>query len=416
VSLHENPVTETFENRKPGELLTVAVLVDSIAAQYGGPTYSVRRLWQSVHASGARVTVHSTDTFHVGETANDRASWQPLECRRWPTIGIKSLGYSARMTGGLLNSLPRGSSIISQHGLWRTRGLQARTAGNKLNAPVIVHPHGMLEPWTLRQSKWKKRIAGMFWENENLRRAACIRVTSQGELKTLRDLGFKTPVAVIPNGVDVSDFANLPSREEARRSLPQLNGQKLLFFLSRVHPKKGLPMLLRVWKSLGALRDDWMLLIAGPDEYDQTRELEQMIRELDLKKSVTLSGPLFNEEKLAAYALADLFVLPSYSENFGIAVAEALASGLPVITTKNTPWRGLTDHRCGWWIDANEEVLGEALREAISLPPAALSEMGSRGRDWMQRDFSWDRIGKQMIDVCRWTLGNADQPDCVSLD
>src|ERR1051325_7062761 len=125
---------------EPG-VLNAAVLVNSISLSYGGPAYSVRRLWQSAREIGVDATVHSTDTFHVGETANDRASWQPLKCRRWPTIGPKPLGYSRAMARDLLINLPQGSSIISQHGLWRTHGHVARSIAAKMNAPVIVHPH-----------------------------------------------------------------------------------------------------------------------------------------------------------------------------------------------------------------------------------------------------------------------------------
>lgn len=396
--------------------LTVAVLVDSIAAGYGGPSYSVRRLWQSALTLGARVTVHSTDSFQVRESAEDRALWQPLECRQWPAVGLKALGYSSRMASGVESSLVEGASVISQHGLWLHYGRVAKNLGRTKSVPVIVHPHGMLEPWALRRSSWKKQMTGRLWEFENLRAAACVRVTSTDELKSVRDFGLRNPVALIPNGIDVEDFARLPSVEEAEGLLPSLKDRRVLLFLSRVHPKKGVPVLLRAWQALGAARDEWTLAIAGPDQGGHTDELRQLVDELGLKETVIFLGALFGERKLAAYALADLFVLPSYSENFGVAVAEALAAALPVLTTTATPWKNLAERGCGWCVEASVEQMTATLGEALALPTSALSEMGAKGREWMRRDFAWEQLAAQMIEVCEWTLHGGTPPACVALD
>jgi glycosyltransferase involved in cell wall biosynthesis len=396
--------------------LTVAVLVDSIAAKYGGPSYSVRRLWQSALKFGVNATVHSTDSFQVSESAEDRALWQPLECHQWPAFGIKALGYSKRMAGGVENGLAEDSSVISQHGLWLHYGRVAKKIGNSKGIPVIIHPHGMLEPWALRRSSWKKQMTGRLWEYENLKRAACVRVTSTEELQSVRKFGLRNPVALIPNGIDAEDYESLPIVSEAGALLPMLKGKRILLFLSRVHPKKGLAVLLKAWHSLGALRRDWLLAIAGPDQSGHTNELKQLVDELNLSESVVFTGALFGQQKLAAYALADIFILPSFSENFGVAIAEALASGLPVVATVGTPWKGLQEHGCGWWTRAGVEPLAETLREALALSKKELAEMGAKGKLWMKRDFSWNRLAGQMVEVCEWTLGRGEPPACVALD
>ncbi|HEY0406209.1 MAG TPA: glycosyltransferase [Pyrinomonadaceae bacterium] len=402
----------------PRKNLSVAVLVDSIAAKYGGPSYSVRRLWQSALKQGVSVTVHSTDSFQARESDEDRRLWQPLDCRRWPAVGLKALGYSNKMADGVAQSLVKGSSVISQHGLWLHYGRVARNLGRKKRAPVIIHPHGMLEPWALRRSSWKKQVTGRLWEFENLRAASCLRVTSTDELRSVRTFGLRNPVALIPHGIDVEDDASLPSAAEAEALLPALKGKRVLLFLSRVHPKKGLKMLLQAWGALGAERRDWQLAIAGPDQGGHTDELKQLADELNLNSSVTFMGALFGEQKLAAYALAELSVLPSFSENFGVAVAEALAAGVPVMTTSGTPWKDLRERGCGWCVEANGEQLAAGLREALSLSTEELAKMGAKGRQWMLRDFSWPRVAAQMIEVCEWTLGgsNATMPGCLILD
>lgn len=416
LSVEVSFVSEASALSKQQTNLTVAVLVDSIAAKYGGPSYSVRRLWQSALKKGVNVTVHSTDSFQVQESVEDRELWQPLDCRQWPTVGMKALGYSAKMAGGVQNSLVSGSSVISQHGLWLHYGRVAKIVGSNKSVPVIIHPHGMLEPWALRRSSWKKQMTGRLWEYENLQRAACLRVTSTDELRSVREFGLKNPVALIPNGIDVEDFANLPSSSEAETLLPSLKGKRVLLFLSRVHPKKGLPLLLRAWQALLAERQNWLLAIAGPDQNGHTGELQQMVNELGLNESVVFLGALFAEKKLAAYSLAELFVLPSFSENFGVAVAEALAAGVPVVTTSGTPWKNLPEHGCGWCTDATVEQLTATLREALSLSPNELSEMGAKGNVWMRRDFSWERLAMQMIEVCEWTLTGGETPTSVTLD
>jgi glycosyltransferase involved in cell wall biosynthesis len=418
----EDPVGEPLLLNQPlgaaGRLtsVNVAVLVDSIAARYGGPSYSVRRLWQSAMKLGASVTVHSTDSFQVSETEEDRLLWQPLDCRRWPAIGMKALGYSNRMAGAVEKSLIAGSSVISQHGLWLHYGRVAKKIGRRRGVPVIIHPHGMLEPWALRRSQWKKQVTGRLWEFENLRGAACLRVTSTDELASVRSFGLKNPVALIPNGIDVDSYESLPSEAQAVALLPELGGKRVLLFLSRVHPKKGLPLLLRAWLELGAERRDWWLAIAGPDQGGHTEELKRLVDELGLKEAVTFPGALFGERKLAAYALASLFILPSYSENFGVAVAEALAAGLPVITTTGTPWKNLRERGCGWCPAPTVEQLAETLREALALNDRDLALMGAKGKEWMRRDFSWQHLARQMIEVCEWTLGGGPVPGCVAID
>lgn len=398
--------------------LKVAVLVDSIAAEYGGPSYSVRRLWQSAQAAGVDVTVHSTDSFRVRESAQDRALWQPLACRRWPAVWMKALGYSKEMESGVLSGLVKGSSVLSQHGLWLHYGRVALNIGRSLGVPVIIHPHGMLEPWALRRSNWKKQMTGRLWEYENLRRASCLRVTSADELRSVRSLNLKNPVALIPHGIDAEDYASLPSRLEAEAMLPALEGKRVLLFLSRVHPKKGLPLLLRAWHALGRERHDWLLAIAGPDERGHTDDLKLLADEMELSESVAFTGALFGKEKLAAYALADLFVLPSYSENFGVSVAEALSAGLPVVTTTGTPWKGLQERGCGWWTEAALNPLTETLRQALSLSKRELAEMGAKGRQWMKSDYAWERLAAEMKEVCEWTLAGdgTTPPPCVVLD
>lgn len=176
-----------------------------------------------------------------------------------------------------------------------------------------------------------------------------------------------------------------------------------MLFLGRIHPVRGLLELVEAWRI--ARPEGWKMIIAGPDEGGHQQIVEAAIHQAGLQDDFEFTGSVYGDEKKALYRSADIFVLPTFSENFGLVVAEALACGVPVITTKGAPWQGLQTHRCGWWIDIGVEPLVAALREAMNLPPDTLREMGQRGRAYVEQNFGWPGIAQQMLSVYRWVLG-----------
>jgi glycosyltransferase involved in cell wall biosynthesis len=188
-----------------------------------------------------------------------------------------------------------------------------------------------------------------------------------------------------------------------------------LLFLGRIHPVKGVDILLRAWHAVEHRFCDWELHIAGPDNGDYLTAMQALATQLRLERVIFL-GPLFGEEKLRAYRAASLFVLPTHSENFGMTVAEALAAGTPVVVTKGAPWRGLEDQCAGWWIDIGVDPLAACLEQALAMPAKHLAEMGRNGREWMLRDYSWERIGAQFLATYGWLLDGGEPPAWVRLD
>jgi len=182
--------------------------------------------------------------------------------------------------------------------------------------------------------------------------------------------------------------------------------------LSRIHPKKGLINLIDAWARVRP--EGWRLVIAGPDEGGYQAEVAERIRTSGVGEQVSFVGAVEGEAKAALYRNADLFVLPTFSENFGVVVAEALAYGLPVLTTRGAPWADLETHNCGWWIDTGVEPLAQALREAMALSDEQRHAMGARGRDYVLR-YDWGGIAAQTAAVYRWVLGQGDKPDCVQI-
>lgn len=233
-------------------------------------------------------------------------------------------------------------------------------------------------------------------------KAGLFHATSEAECHDIRRSGFRRPVAVIPNGIDMPPI--LPKGPSA--------GTRTLLFLGRIHKVKGIDMLLQAWAGLQDAFPDWNLRIVGPGAEDYVDSLKSTASALSARR-VTFEGPAYGLEKTAAYAQSDLFVLPTHSENFGMAVAEALAAGCPVVTTKGAPWSGLRDHGAGWWTDIDAVSLQTALAEAMSLPAGELSAMGARGRAWMERDFSWQRVAGQMLETYRWANHGGPTPAWV---
>jgi glycosyltransferase involved in cell wall biosynthesis len=233
--------------------------------------------------------------------------------------------------------------------------------------------------------------------------AACIRVTSELEAEGVRLAGLRNPIALVPNGVELPPNATpLPNGSFHRRRA---------LFLSRLHPKKGLLNLIEAWNKVRP--QGWELIIAGPDSARHLAEVQAKARGCGLDGTITFSGPIWGEAKTRLFRESDLFVLPSFSENFGLAVAEALACAVPVITTRATPWAEIEERNCGWWIDIGVAPLVHALEQAVSLSPAALREMGLRGRELIKTNYTWESSARKMVQVYGWVLGRNVKPDCV---
>ncbi len=187
---------------------------------------------------------------------------------------------------------------------------------------------------------------------------------------------------------------------------------KRVLFLGRIHPTKGVDRLLEAWHRLGEATRDWELIIAGPLDQPYAESMIALKNRLGLS-AVSFLGEVTGDAKQQLYSSSNLFVLPTHSENFGMAVAEALAHGIPAIVTRGAPWEGLQTHCCGWWIEQGVEALVYTLAEAIQTPPDILQEMGLRGREWMGQEFAWPRIGQMMAEFYLWLLGKGERPAWV---
>lgn len=299
--------------------------------------------------------------------------------------------------------------VLHNHGIWHPLNHWAALVARKLEIPMVLHLRGMLEPWALAWRSRRKRLALRTYQGRDLDSAALLFATARQEAEGFRRFGLRQPIAVIPNGVELN-FATKPRGQDESGGANRL---RKALFLSRIHPVKGLINLLDAWAALDS--PDWLLQLAGPDEGGHLADVRQRISALGLQDRVEYLGSVDDTHKGAIYEAADLFILPSFSENFGVVVAEALSCGLPVIATRGTPWQGLEQHGCGWWVDPTVDGLVGALRDAAAKEQSELHEMGIRGRVYA-RKFDWENIARQTADVYHWLLGQGERPDCVYLD
>ncbi|MEI7831974.1 MAG: glycosyltransferase [bacterium] len=375
----------------------------------GGPAESIPGLCTALVRAGCHITLAMLD----GDVADSVMATQSqgVNLHFYCPNGSSSLAFSLDM-GQHFSELAATADIIHVHELWLYPNWVAGRIARRLGKPLIITPRGTLEPWSLSKSKWKKRLVATLFTNANLRAAACLHATAPSEAAGFRAYGLTNPMAIIPNGVNIPTLI-AGKYGKFYDKYPECKNKRIMFFLSRIHSKKGIVELVKSWGELSRNFPDWHLVIAGPDYNNHLAEVKKVISQCGVAGRTTYAGALYGTEKNAALADAELFVLPTYSENFGIAVAEALASGTPVITTHGAPWEGLQIHKCGWWIPIGIPPLTAALAEALALSPAQLGIMGLAGRNWVEQTFSWDAIASDMLDVYLWMLRKGDPPKFV---
>lgn len=378
--------------------------VGDLRESSGGPSRSVTALCDALDRVGASVSIVTS------QPGPDEPILRPSR----PDVDLRLSGKERKGLWRGANSpfgravteavAASGPAVVQNHGVWVPTNRAAALAARAADRPFVVSPKGMLSEWALSVKRVKKQLAWHLYQRHTLEMAQAFVVTAEAEAEDVRRLGLRQPIAVIPHGVAFSPpgtFSASTQGEEPRTAL----------FLSRVHPKKGLPDLVEAW---GRVRPEgWRLVIAGPDEGGHRAEIERQIQQLGLGDAVSFVGPVGDDEKWDLYGAADLFVLATHSENFGIVIAEALATGVPVVTTHGAPWEVLVSHRCGWWVETGAEPFAAALSEATSASPDVLRAMGARGRAYVEEHLSWDRSAAEHLALYHWLLGTGPRPDSV---
>jgi glycosyltransferase involved in cell wall biosynthesis len=380
-------------------------VINSLSPENGGTSVSVPGLVLATAATGRyRNTILQADGCYQGNALG------PDSTALSTSFSVLQI-VSNLTVGGDIDALVRCADVVQIHGLWQRHSVTTGLLARRHRKPLVISAHGMLEPWALRNKYWKKWPYSLLVERPNLQSAAVLRALTVTEVDNYRRFGLSNPVAIIPNAVETRPKA---SPDLFLSSWPELRGRRIVLYLSRIHYKKGVDLLAKAWASIAAQFPDAHLVIAGPD-FEQTQStVEQLVKELSIGDRVTFTGPVYGDLKASLFAAASLFVLPSHSEGFSLAILESLAAGVPVIITKGCYFPEVATTDSGWVISPNVPELECSLREALELSTSDLSNRGERGFKLVRDKYTWSRVGQQMADVYDWVLGG-DRPTTVEI-
>lgn len=287
--------------------------------------------------------------------------------------------------------------IVHVNCCWMPACAAVQHIAQKHGYKVVLTPHGMLEPWIIKRHYWTRKVpALLLYQKAAVRKADCIQSTAESERDNLLKLGYNSNIKVVKLGIDADGIEMKRSWKKTRQIL----------FLSRVHVKKGINFLIEAAVALRSELQGYKILVAGEGDADYVAEMKRMIADNGLQDIVQLVGGVYGDEKWRLFQTSDFFVLPTHSENFGLAIAESLASGTPVITTVGTPWNDLNDSNSGAWIEIGTQPLVEALRKFLALSDGELEAMGRNGRKLIEEKYSAHVMAKEMMEVYETLIPN----------
>lgn len=304
------------------------------------------------------------------------------------------------------------ADVLHLHGIWQKHTRQGAAIARSRRVPYLVAAHGMAEPWALRHKAIKKRVYLALVERKNLDRAACLHALSRPEVGHLRAVAPRAPICLVPNGVDLAPFDDLPDRAVLEAEHPELAGKFLLLFLARLHVKKGLDLLASAAASVVGDHPSLHLLIAGSDDGARQPFLDQA-RALGIDGRITMLGHVAGESARRAWGAADAFILPSYSEGFSMAILEALAARRPAIVTTACHFPELAQAGGGIVTEPTTEGVAGALRALLEMGPTERADIAERGRALVESRYTWDQQADRLAEVYRWVQGGGPPPEAV---
>lgn len=371
----------------------VLSFISSLDLTCGGPSRSVPAFVVGLASAGVDVTLLTV------RSDNMNLSWLPGS-------NVHLIILDSNYRDSILEDIVKSGKydIIQVQSIWDYCYHKLIKVAVEFKIPYVITPRGMLEPWCIRQKMIKKKLALAIYQYKDLNNAACIYTTSEMESMHVRDMRIKVPCSIIPNGLEIDGYPCRNSRTQVK---------KRVLFLSRIHEKKGIEILIDVWKNIYLDFPEWCVEIVGNGDSKYIDSLKAKISSLGLGQAISILPPVFGEDKVSLYQESALFVLPSYSENFGMVIAEAMSCGVPVITTTNCPWTVLNDSNTGWCIDLNIDNLEKAIRHALSMETSELFDMGQRASKLIYENFNYRSVALKTKELYRWIIEGGDKPEFV---
>ena len=379
--------------------MNVLIYTYSITRMAGGVFDAVRDLFTNRVFNKVNLKIYSYLDDYVKE---DLPSWHNLPMclfKAYPML----FSHNAK-----ISLLKEKADIFHMEALWRYPQLLMVTWKKHKKAPIVCTPHGMLDPYIIKNQGMVKRLVSNLFFQKSLEAVDCYHALCQKELEDIRAYGLKQPIAIIPNGI------NLPDPDLKFEKADQ---KKHLLYLGRLHKKKGVDLLLKALAAINkeekGLLDNWQIDLVGWDHEGCKTELENIVSENRLEDKVVFHGGLFGKDKQRMYANADGYILPSHGEGLPMTVLEAWSWKLPVVMTPecHIPEGYAADAAIK--INDNVESVEEGLKKFFGMSDEERQSMGMRGYDLVRGNFTWDVSARKMIEVYEWLLGRSEKPNFV---
>jgi glycosyltransferase involved in cell wall biosynthesis len=376
-------------------------VIAGLSPEGGGPHKATPELCRALARLGHEVSLYTTNMSRQGVLnvpIDHPVVADGVTIRYFPIGRFRRWGFSWPL-GLALRADIASFDVVHIHSLYLFHTFIAAWYCRKNQVPYLIRPHGTLDPFLRQKSRFKKAIYNLLIEKSNLDHAAAIHYTTQEEMDLAHNaLGIRAPGIVVPEGVELGEYADLPPRGTFRVHFPTIGNDFLILFLGRINFKKGLDLLARAYGQIARQYSKVHLAIVGPDNEGYMRQVQAWLAKECVLDRVTFTGMLLSRDKLAAFADADVFVLPSYTENFGLAVVEAMACGVPVVISNRVNiWREVAQAEAGLIVNCDSGELAEALLKAMNDPE--LKKMGEKGKRLVQDRYTWDRVAIQMLQV-----------------
>ncbi|MGU3472493.1 glycosyltransferase [Paenibacillus sp. D51F] len=384
-------------------------VIANLAPRYGGPAKAGLEMAAVLAAKGHEVTIFTTN--QDGDGVLDVPVDTPVvkngvTIRYFPVIQPKFWRTSPAMALALNKEIPK-FDIVHIHSLYLFHGMAAGHFARKHGVPYIVRPHGTLDPVMHARHRGRKRIMETLFENRNIRLADALHYTTEEELVLAKPYVHGSSGFVVPNGVNTSEYADLPMKGSFRRGYRLLDGKKMLLFFSRINFKKGLDILVEAFRDIHRRHPDTVLVLTGPDDENYGQKVKEWLAKANLSDFVIFTGMLTGRDKLAVLRDADVFILPSYTENFGISVVEAMACEVPVvISDKVNIWREVVQEGAGRAVPCDPGKVAEAVSEILNNPELG-AEMGRQGKQLVEKYYEWSQVGVQLEQEYRQLIGKS---------
>lgn len=376
-------------------------VISSIAPRYGGPSKQVLELCRELAKQGHEITIFTTDIN--GDERLAVPLGQPVEMdgftiRYFPVQWPRYYKFSFPLGKALRKEIPL-HDVVHIHSLYLFHSVVAAHYCRRFGIPYLIRPHGTLHPFIQKTHPLRKRVYNLLFEKHNLDCAAGIHYATLEEMRLTAPLKIKAPGVVIPNGINPSEYTRLPECGSFRKRYPEIGDKKILLFLGRIHFGKGLGILVRALEKVARERKDVYLVLAGPDNKGYSREVKKWLDQAGLANRSLFTGMLLGKDKLSLLRDSDIFVLPSYSDSFGIAVIEAMACRLPVvISNKVGIWQEVAETRAGIVTNCDSQQVAEAILKLLANPEMG-KEMGKRGEELVRSRFTWSKVIEKLIRV-----------------